>query len=104
MCCGHLWSRVHFSCTVIIFGVFAQGKPRRARWLKSSEQHGYDGTAGVLRLRAPSAVSRDPSARRFAQDDGFVGELTKNALNKFALMGHGPVNRPSGLKLFSLAP
>ena len=27
----------------------------------------------VLRLRAPSAVSRDKSVRRFAQDDDFVG-------------------------------
>jgi hypothetical protein len=30
-------------------------------------------TAEVLRLRAISAVLRDPSARRSAQDDGFVG-------------------------------
>jgi hypothetical protein len=28
--------------------------------------------AGVLRLRATSAVSRDKSVRRFAQDDDFV--------------------------------
>ena len=32
-------------------------------------------TAGVLRLRATSAVSRDESVRRSAQDDGFVGGL-----------------------------
>jgi hypothetical protein len=30
-------------------------------------------TAGVLRLRATSAVSRDKSVRRSAQDDDFVG-------------------------------
>jgi hypothetical protein len=30
---------------------------------------------GVLRLRAPNAVSRDKSVRRFAQDDDFVGVL-----------------------------
>jgi hypothetical protein len=35
-------------------------------------------TAGVLRLRAPSAVSYDQSVRRSAQDDGFVGRLKKN--------------------------
>jgi hypothetical protein len=29
----------------------------------------------VLRLRATSPVSRDPSVRRSAQDDGFVGRL-----------------------------
>src|ERR1700722_10125464 len=33
--------------------------------------------AEVLRLRATSAVSRDQSARRFAQDDECVGELTE---------------------------
>ena len=31
---------------------------------------------GVLRLRAKSAVSRDRSVRRCAQDDDFVGVLT----------------------------
>jgi hypothetical protein len=34
-------------------------------------------TADVLRLRAPSSVSRDQSVRRFAQDDDSVGELTE---------------------------
>jgi hypothetical protein len=43
--------------------------------------------AEVLRLRATSAVSRDKSVRRSAQDDDFVGVLTKNILNKLALMG-----------------
>jgi hypothetical protein len=47
-------------------------------------------TAGVLRLRATSAVSRDKSVRRSAQDDVFVGILTKNILNKLALMGLRP--------------
>ena len=56
-------------------------KPCRARWLKSSEQHGKLSTAEVLRLRAPSAVSPDPPVRRFAQDDGFVGGLEYNWLN-----------------------
>jgi hypothetical protein len=32
-------------------------------------------TAEVLRLRATSAVSRDRSVGRFAQDDGFVWGL-----------------------------
>ena len=39
-------------------------------------------TAEVLRLRATSAVSPDPSVRRSAQDDDFVGRL--------ALMGRSP--------------
>ena len=43
-------------------------------------------TAGVLRLRATSAVSRDRSVRRSAQDDDFVGVLTKNVPNKLALI------------------
>src|SRR5580658_3483307 len=47
-------------------------------------------TAEVLRLRATSAVSRDQSVRRFAQDDDSVGVLTKSILNKLALIGHGP--------------
>ena len=47
------------------------------RWLKSSEQHGPD-----KHRRGPSTtrhkrVSRDESARRFAQDDASVGELTE---------------------------
>src|SRR5271156_3031426 len=46
--------------------------------------------AEVLRLRATSAVSRDKSVRRSAQDDDSVGVLTKNTLNKLALMRHGP--------------
>ena len=33
--------------------------------------------AGVLRLRAPSAVLHDQSVRRFAQNDDSVGELTE---------------------------
>ena len=48
-------------------------------------------TAEVLRLRATSAVSRDKSVRRSAQDDDFVGVLTKNTLNKLALMGLRPI-------------
>ena len=49
----------------------------RAAWVKIS-------TAEVLRLRATSAVSRDQSVRRSAQDDDSVGVLTKNILNKLA--------------------
>ncbi len=35
--------------------------------------------AEVLRLRAPSALSRDKSVKRSAQDDGFVGVLKKTS-------------------------
>ena len=62
----------------------------RARWLKSSEQHGSDSTVGVLRLRATSAVSRDQYVRRSAQDDDSVREFDQNILNKLALMGLRP--------------
>jgi hypothetical protein len=37
-----------------------------------------------------SAVSRDRSVTRSAQDDVFVGVLTKNLQNKLALMGLHP--------------
>jgi hypothetical protein len=43
-------------------------------------------TAEVLRLRATSAVSRNPSVRRSAQDDDFVGSLAKNTLDRLALI------------------
>ena len=36
-------------------------------------------TAEVLRLRATSAVSRDPSVRRSAQDDESVWEVRRSA-------------------------
>ena len=40
---------------------------------KAPSSMGKLSPAEVLRLRATSAVSRDPSVRRSAQDDGFVG-------------------------------
>ena len=36
---------------------------------------------------APSAVPRDKSVRRFAQDDDFVGGLKKNTPNRLTLVG-----------------
>ena len=59
-------------------------------------------TAEVLRLRATSAASRDQSVRRSAQDDDSVGVLTKNILDKLALMGLRPgllSAVPTGLNL-----
>jgi hypothetical protein len=44
-------------------------------WPESLEEHLPIGIAGVLRLRAISGLWRDRFARRFAQDDGFVGGL-----------------------------
>jgi hypothetical protein len=52
---------------------------------KAPNSIGKISTAGVLRLRATSTVSRDQSVRRSAQDDESVGVLAKNALNKLAL-------------------
>jgi hypothetical protein len=43
--------------------------------LKALSSIGKLSIAEVLRLRAESAVSHDPSVRRSAQDDGFVGGL-----------------------------
>ena len=40
---------------------------------KAPSSMGKISTAEVLRLRATSAVTRDQSVRRFAQDDDFVG-------------------------------
>jgi hypothetical protein len=44
---------------------------------KAPSSMGKLSTAEVLRLRATSAVSRDQSVRRSAQDDESVGELTE---------------------------
>jgi hypothetical protein len=44
---------------------------------KGTNGMGRTSSPGVLRLRAPSAVSCDESVRRFAQDDDFVGVLKK---------------------------
>ena len=42
---------------------------------ESSQEHLPTSIAGVLRLRAIKLSVCDRSAKRFAQDDGFVGEL-----------------------------
>ena len=47
---------------------------------KGTNGMGRTSSPGVLRLRAPSAVSCDEPVRRFAQDDDFVGVLKKNIL------------------------
>jgi hypothetical protein len=57
---------------------------------KAPNSMGKISTAGVLRLRATSALSRDKSVRRSAQDDDFVGVLKKNIPNILALMGRSP--------------
>src|ERR1700720_2138058 len=65
-------------------------------WLESSEGHLPTNIAGVLRLRAISRPLCDRSARRFAQDDGFVegekhpvsyAENTKRSKKSQALLG-----------------
>jgi hypothetical protein len=53
---------------------------------KAPSSMGKISSAEVLRLRAASGVSRDQSVRRSAQDDDFMGVLTKNTLNKLALI------------------
>src|ERR1700733_13173356 len=54
---------------------------------KAPSSMGKISIAEVLRLRATSAVSRDKSVRRSAQDDDSAEGLTKNTLNKLALLG-----------------
>jgi hypothetical protein len=44
-------------------------------WPESFEEHLPTSIAGVLRLRAMSPLFCDRAAKRFAQDDGFVGGL-----------------------------
>ena len=51
---------------------------------KAARSIGKKSTAGVLRLRVASAVARDKSVRRSAQDDDSVGVLTKNIQSELA--------------------
>jgi hypothetical protein len=53
---------------------------------KAPNSMGKISTAGVLRLRATSALCRDQSVRRCAQDDDSVGVLTKNTLNRLGAL------------------
>src|ERR1700722_19078952 len=46
---------------------------------KAPSSIGKTSPAGVLRLRASSAVSRGKAVRRSAQDDDFVGVLRKTS-------------------------
>jgi hypothetical protein len=48
---------------------------RRSLRPESSQEHLPTSIAGVLRLRAIKPSFCDRSAKRFAQDDGFVGGL-----------------------------
>jgi hypothetical protein len=67
---------------------------------KAPNSMGKISTAEVLRLRAPSAVSRDKSVRRSAQDDVFVVSwrckkpasfrISLVCQNKLALVGRSP--------------
>ena len=67
---------------------------------KGPNSMGKISTVGVLRLRAIKRMLRDTSVRRSAQDEDFVGVLTKKIPNKLALMGLRPgllSDVPSGL-------
>jgi hypothetical protein len=89
ICCGtHLMVTGHNKMQASAW-FSAQGKTSvRPRGRKAPSSMGKLSAAEVLRLRATSALSRDKSVRRSAQDDDFVGVLTKNILDKLALMGH----------------
>ena len=62
-----------------VLAVSFRERPWRARLVRASVVEkaraamGEMGSDEVLRLRATSAVSRDQSVRRFAQDDDSVG-------------------------------
>ena len=60
------------------------------RCLKAPNSTGKITSSGSFDSAPSSAVSLDKSARRFAQDDGFVGVLTKNISNRLAVMGSSP--------------
>jgi hypothetical protein len=60
---------------------------------KGPNSIGKIGVAGVLRLRATRDVSCDKSVRRSAQDDGFVGILTK-FLGNSPLAGWASFRKP----------
>jgi hypothetical protein len=55
----------------------------RAAWVHKAPPGSFDSAP-------PSAVSRDQSVRRSAQDDDFAGVLAKNIADKLALMGRSP--------------
>ena len=57
---------------------------------KASSSMGKISTAEVLRLHATKRCITRKSVRRSAQDDESVGVLTKNILDKLALMGLRP--------------
>ena len=59
-----------------------------ALWLESLEEHLPMSIAGVLRLRAMSRPLCDKFARRFAQDDGFVGgeKLTVSCAKRMTVL------------------
>jgi hypothetical protein len=77
------------------------------RWLKSFERHGqHKHRRGPSHSAPPSAVSPDKSVRRFAQDDGFVGTLTKSTpwrLTLTRLTFWGILSRPCGTAPFPFA-
>ena len=69
------------------------------RWSKAPNSMSKRSILGVLRLRA-SALSRDRSVRRSAQDDDFAGVSKKNT-RKLALTGLG-FSTHYGARLFVL--
>jgi hypothetical protein len=86
---------------VTIKSVWQEESGSRAWQGKNSEQHRQDkhprGSFGYAQDRlfdsAPSsAMSRDKSVWRSAQDDDFVRALKRKIPNKLALMGRSPPN------------
>src|SRR5450631_2239880 len=71
---------------VLVLGLVVE--KLRAAWVDQSPSRFPRLRSGqALRLRATSAVSPDRSVKRFAQDDGFAGVLTKNIPIRLTLMG-----------------
>jgi hypothetical protein len=60
---------------------------------ESSQEHPPASIAGVLRLRAIKASVCDRSAKRFAQDDGFVANLEIAGLG---MLKHGKLKKVTG--------
>jgi hypothetical protein len=69
ICCDTHW---------MVTGTRGDPAPVQARWFKSSEQHGLNKHRRGPSTPRPSAVSRNQSVRRSAQDDESVGVWTKD--------------------------
>ena len=65
-------------------------------WPENPEAHVPTSILGVLRLRAINPLLSDRSARRFAQDDGFVVSFEKIVVGCVRMQGSKKSQLPDG--------